>query len=130
MMLKEYASQLKAMGAAYVPQSVGRHVPVKFAFLIEGVNYSTASGATWAGAVRLLPDAGGAVLATLTITAIVSGSDTLVTITSGEPSSFAPDARSTGESAQLFYDIHMTPSGGTEQVLLGGDFNVIAGVVQ
>lgn len=129
-MLKQYAAQLRAMGAGYVPQSVGRYVPVKFAFLIEDVNYSTASGAAWEGAVRLLPDADGAVIATLTITAVVQGADTLVTVTAAAPSGYAPDARSTGEAAQLFYDIHLTPSGGTEQVLLGGDFNVIAGVVQ
>ena len=130
MMLREYAAQLRAMGAGYVPQSVGRYVPVKFAFLIKDVNYSTASGATWAGVVRSLPDASGAVLANLTIIAVVQGADTLVTITGAEPSTYAPAARSIGEAAQLFYDIQMTPSAGTQQVLLGGDFNVIAGVVQ
>jgi hypothetical protein len=77
-----------------------------------------------------LPDATGAVLVALTITAVVQGSDTLVTVTSVKPDDYAPDARSTGEAAELFYDIHLTPSGGTKQVLLGGDFNVIAGVVQ
>lgn len=134
MMLREYTAQLRAMGAAYVPQSVGRHVPVKFAFLIVGVNYSTASGAVWAGAVRLLPDASGAAISALTITAIVSGADTLVTATMAAPQSIAgvPPARSTGEAAQIFYDIHLTPPApnNTKQVLLGGDFNVIAGVVQ
>lgn len=130
MMLREYAAQLRAMGAGYVPQHAGRHVPVNFAFLLKDVNYSTASGATWAGAVRTLPDASGAVLVALTITAVVQGDDTLVTVTSVKPDTYAPDARSTGEAAQLFYDVHLTPSGGTKQVLLGGDFNVIAGVVQ
>lgn len=129
-MLKEYAAQLRAMGAGYVPQHVGRHVPVKFSFLIEGVNYSTAGGAAWVGAVRTLPDATGAVLVALTITAVVQGADTLVTVTSANPDTYAPDARSTGEAAQLFYDIHLTPSGGTKQVFIGGDFNIVAGVVQ
>lgn len=130
MMLKQYATELRAMGAGYVPQTVGRHVPVKFAFLIKDVDYSTAGGAVWDGDVRTLPDAGGAVLTALTITAVVQGADTLVTVTAGAPSGYAPAARSTGEAAQLFYDIHLTPSGGTKQVLLGGDFNVVAGVVQ
>lgn len=130
MNVQEYAAQLRAMGAGYVPQHAGRHVPVNFVFLLKDVNYSTASGATWAGAVRTLPDASGAVLATLIITAVVQGADTLVTVTGAEPSTYAPAARSTGEAAQIFYDIKLTPSGGTQQVLLGGDFNVIAGVVQ
>ena len=132
MALREYSAELRAMGAGYVPQSVGRHVPVKFSFLIKNANYSTANGAVWAGAVRLLPDATGAVISALTITAAVQGADTLVTVTMAAPQSIAgvPAARSTGEAAQLFYDIHLTPSGGTKQVLLGGDFNIIAGVVQ
>lgn len=133
MMLKQYAADLRAMGAGYAPKSVGRHVPVKFAFLIKDVDYSTASGAVWDGDVRTLPDASGAVLTALTITAVVQGDDTLVTITALAPSAWtpaAPAARSTGEAAQLFYDIHLTPSAGTKQVLLGGDFNVVAGVVQ
>lgn len=130
MMLRQYAAELRAMGAGYVPQTVGRHVPVKFAFLIKDVDYSTAGGAAWDGDVRTLPDASGAVLVALTITAVVQGDDTLVTITAAAPSGYAPAARSTGEAAQLFYDIHLTPSGGTKQVLLGGDFNVVAGVVQ
>lgn len=129
-MVTDYAAQLRAMGAGYVPRSVGRHVPVKFAFLLKDVNYSTASGAVWDGDVRLLPDAGGSVLVALTITAVVLGDDTLVTVTAAAPVSYAPAARATGAAAQLFYDIHLTPSGGTKQVLLGGDFNVIAGVVQ
>lgn len=129
-MLKQYAAQLRAMGAGYVPRSFGRHVPVVFSFLIQDVDYSTAGGAAWDGDVRLLPDAGGAVLAALTITAVVQGDDTLVTITAAAPSTFAPDANETGESAQLYYDIHLTPTGGTKQVLIGGEFNVIAGVVQ
>jgi hypothetical protein len=130
--LRDYASQLKAMGAGYVPQSVGRHVPVKFVFLIQNVNYSTASGAVWAGAIRLLPDTGGAVISNLTITAVVQGADTLVTISMAAPATIGgvPGARSTGEAAQIFYDVHLTPSGGTKQVLLGGEFNIIAGVVQ
>jgi hypothetical protein len=130
MMLRDYAAQLRAMGAGYVPRSFGRHVPIKFAFLLKDVNYSTANGAVWAGAVRSLPDASGSPLVTLTITAVVQGADTLVTVTGPAPSTFAPAARSTGEAAPLFYDIHMTPSGATKQVLLGGDFNIIAGVVQ
>lgn len=132
MSLRDYAAQLRAMGAGYVPQFVGRHVPVKFAFLIKDVNYSTASGAVWAGAVRLLPDASGAAISTLTITAVVQGPDTLVTVTMATPATIAgvPAARGTGEAAQLFYDIHLTPSGGTKQVLIGGEFNVVAGVVQ
>lgn len=130
MNVQEYAAQLRAMGAGYMPQYVGRHVPVNFAFLLKDVDYSTAGGATWAGAVRTLPDASGAVLVALTITAVVQGDDTLVTVTSVKPDSYAPDARSTGEAARLFYDIHLTPSGGTKQVLLGGDFNIVAGVVQ
>jgi hypothetical protein len=130
MMLRDYAAQLRSMGAGYVPRSFGRHVPVKFSFLIKDVDYSTASGAVWEGAVRLLPDAAGAALVALTITAVVQGADTLATITAAAPSTFAPAAPETGDAAQLFYDIHLTPSGGTEQVLLGGDFNVIAGVVK
>ncbi len=132
MMLKEYAAQLRAMGAGYVPQHVGRHVPVKFSFLLQGVNYSTASGAVWAGAIRLLPDAGGSVIQAFSISATVSGSDTLVVVTMAAPATVGgmPAARSTGEAAVLYYDIHLTPSGGVKQVLLGGEFNVIAGVVQ
>ncbi len=129
---KDFAAQLQAMGAGYVPRYVGRHVPVRFAFLFEGVNYSTASGAVWSGAVRLLPDAGGAIISALSITAVLSGVDTLVTVTMPTPASISgiPAARSVGESAQIFYDIHLTPSGGTKQVVLGGDFNIIAGVIQ
>jgi hypothetical protein len=132
MMLKEYAAQLRAMGAGYVPQSVGRHVPVEFSLLIQNADYSTASGAVWDGDVRLLPDASGAVVGAFTITAVVQGDDTLVTITMAAPALIEgfPPARSTGEAAQLFYDIHLTPSGGTKQVFIGGDFNVVAGVVQ
>ena len=132
MMLREYASQLRAMGAGYVPQSVGRHVPVKFSFLLQGVNYSTASGAVWAGAIRLLPDAGGGAIQTLSISATVAGSDTLVVLTMAAPATIGgmPAARSTGEAAALYYDIHLTPSAGIKQVILGGEFNVIAGVVQ
>ena len=131
-MLREYATQLKAMGAGYAPQSVGRHVPVKFSFLLQGVNYSTASGAVWAGAIRLLPDAGGGAIQTLSISATVAGSDTLVVVTMAAPATIGgmPAARSTGEAATLYYDIHLTPSGGVKQVLMGGEFNVIAGVVQ
>lgn len=132
MMLREYAAQLRAMGAGYVPKSVGRHVPVRFAFLINDVDVSTASGAVWEGDVRTLPDAGGAVVGAFTITAVVQGVDTLVTVTMAAPAAIEafPPANSTGEAAQLFYDIHLTPSGGTKQVIFGGDFNVIAGVVQ
>ena len=132
MTLKQYASQLKAMGAGYVPQSVGRHVPVKFSFLIKGANYSTASGAVWAGQVRLLPDAGGAVVGTLSVSATVQGSDTLVLITMGTPASIpaVPSARSTGEAAVLYYDIHLTPIAGVKQVFMGGEFNIIGGVTQ
>lgn len=132
LMLKQYAAQLRAMGAGYVPRSFGRHVPIKFSFLIKNANYSTASGAAWAGAIRLLPDAAGAALATLTITAVVQGADTLVTLTGPEPATFAPAARSTGEQAPLFYDVQLTPPApnNTQQVLLGGEANIIAGVVQ
>lgn len=131
-MLKQYASELRAMGAAYFPRHVGRHVPVKFSYLVRDIDLSTAGGATWAGAVRLLPDASGAVISALAITAVVQGADTLVTMTMAIPESIGgmPDARSTGEAALLYYDVHLTPSGGTKQVFCGGEFYVVAGSVQ
>ena len=123
---------MTAAGYGYVQINTGRHVPVLERFLIIGVNYSTASGAVWEGAVRLLPDAAGAVISALTITAVVQGDDTLVTVTMPAPATIpaVPQASYTGGLAVLYYDIHLTPSGGTEQVLVGGEFNVVAGVVQ
>lgn len=127
---KEYAAQVARLGAWAKDLHAGRRVPFSFVIRCANVNWSTAGGAAWAGQIRLLPEAGGSAIASFTITAVVDGDDTIVTLSLAAPHGISgmPTPPIAGDQVELFYDVHLTPSGGTKQIFMGGGFTVIGGV--
>jgi hypothetical protein len=119
----------------------GRWVPFKpFEIDVEWVNLT---GATLAMQVRLTRDTPGAPLISLTNqTSPAEGISVSVTTVDGLPLSTIeirinettmeglPAASELGDDLELFWDMHITPSGGTKAVWAEGPFIVKGGAVQ
>jgi hypothetical protein len=105
-----------------------RHAPFVYDLLFEGIDLSAAS--FWLQ-VRLVPDAAGSALINLVnapagspgISAVLSGSDTIVTIRIHEASLEALTL-STDPDLALSYDLQIEPLGGDREVYLAGQFVV------
>lgn len=116
--------------------TANRHTPFVYEIIFEDVNFT---GATLDMHVRLYPDAPGSALIDLSPAAAgsqglslsYSNPDTTVTIQIDEATIEALDVYSSlepEEDAELWYDLQITPSGGTKQVYLRGYFTIRAGV--
>lgn len=115
----DYAARVRAAGAAYLPLTAMHRQAKTWLIRFKGVNYT---GASWRGQVRSRPDAPGAALATLTFVATLDGPDTVLAATlSAVANSGLPAAAEPGAASLTFYDIAITPVGGTEQTILAGE---------
>jgi hypothetical protein len=84
------------------------------------------TGATLAGQIRLGPDANGAPLESFTCSApiVASGTTTFdISLSDSEVASL-PAAPSGDGYTELAYDLLLTPSGDTEELLFGGTFSL------
>lgn len=120
-----------------LPLEAARWTPFKYSIVFEGINLT---GATFAMEVRDRKD-GGFVRVTLgTVTSEnvegvrfvgFSGGNSTVEIFIAEATmeamDIAADASSPGSDGIAFWDLHITPSGGTKFVALEGTFTVKAG---
>lgn len=123
------------MQSAIYPYLVDRHTPSIKSFLFE---YNL-TGATCQMQVRQLPDATGIPLIDLTNAAAgsqgislatVSGQTTMTIQINEAAIEGLPSAAEVGTDLVLYYDLQITPSGGTKGVWLRGTFTVRAGVTQ
>jgi hypothetical protein len=124
----DYRAALAAAGVGYLPLSCGRFVPFDRTLVFEDVDYS---GATFLGQVRLKPDASGSAVASFTVTPSFATPNTLVRLQIAEATMEAmPAAAEQGANLTLYWDLHVTPSGSSKQMMLAGEFTVLAGVTQ
>lgn len=106
-----------------------------FAEPLEFEGYSW-SGATFVGQVRAVRDSGGAPLATFSFTAPTVVTEDSVPVTKTTMSltestvEGLPMPAVAGEDIALWYDVLVTPSGGTKFRALEGPFIVHAGATQ
>ena len=124
---QEWLRQLAAANKRGLPLRVPRHAPFVQAISLPG----DFTGATLVGQVRQYPDAGAAQVAfTVTGPVVASGRSTFtISLTEAQlenpaiiPAAAVPDAEVT-----LIYDLLLTPSGGTKELLFGEEFIVIGG---
>lgn len=90
------------------------------------------SGATFIGEVKISPGLTTAALATMSFTTAVYASDDTVTTASIAQSvvNGLPESDDKSEPVELSYDIYVTPSGGSKELVMGGIFVVNPGVTQ
>jgi len=117
---------------AIVALTADRFVPWNFVIRFTDIDLTLAAMTMQ---VRQLPDATGTPLLSLEngseITLALVGADTTATISVAEAVMEAlPAAPEVGQDLTLYYDIHITPYGGTKGVYFKGTFTVIAGVTQ
>lgn len=124
-----------------LPLTGGRWVPFRpYEIDIEGVDLT---GATFAAQVRLTADTPGTPLVSLTGTASPAEGISVSVDTSGvlpvstieirineSTMEGLPAAAETGDDLELFWDMHITPSGGVKSVWFRGPFIVQAGATQ
>jgi hypothetical protein len=133
MAVNDYKAALASTGLTVVEDWVApRHIAFYRQYRIPNANYSVAAGTTWAGQVRLIPDAADPAIVTFTIAAIYNAGHTYVTIQCAAPRDIAgiPAAGEAGSNAILHYDIHMDPPGSEKQILFAGNWIVAAGITQ
>lgn len=117
---------------AIVALAANRFTPWQYIIRFPNLDLT---GATFTMHVRQLPDVTGTPLLALEtgseITAALVGADTYVTIAILEATMTAlPAAAEIGENLVLYYDIQITPYGGSKSVYFKGTFTVVAGVTQ
>lgn len=114
---------IAAAGGAYWPLSLFNDEPRVDVFTIKDVDYT---GATFEGSIRAAFEETSPVLKSLSFDADLVGSDTVVTVSLSESdvlalrSGFDPGAIET-----LFYNIKVTPAGGSKQTWFAGEFKVM-----
>lgn len=112
--------------------SANRYAPHEDSMVIEGYDFT---GATLKMQVRDRPN-GGAIRADITPTVSVSTVEGIAyttvswSIAEVDMEAMPEDPTTPGADVTLYYDVHLTPSGGTKFVPFGGKFIVKAGVTQ
>ena len=133
MAVNDYKAALASTGLTVVEDWVApRHIPFTRRYRLPGVDYSTIGGTTWAGQVRLIPDAPDPAIVSFTIAAVFVSPDTFVTISCATPDDIAgvPDAGEAGSNAELHYDVHVDPPASAKQILFAGSWIVAGGMTQ
>lgn len=124
----DYRAALAAAGIGYYPIYQSNFAPLKRTFTFRDVDLTAD---TFAGQVRVGPDAVGAALASLTITKNYVAPHTHVTVELNEATvEGLPAANVPGENSRLYWDMQHTPSGGVKATVLAGEFWRVAGVTQ
>lgn len=124
----DYRAAIRAAPAIYWPIYTRNFAPLKKVAIFRGIDLSAA---TFAAQVRMMPDAGGAALLTLTCAAQLISGDTWITISAIETAiEGLPAAAELGRNSQFYWDCDMTPVGDVKRMIFGGEFVRIAGVSQ
>ena len=124
----DYQALLALGGIAYSPIALQRQRAFSEVWTIVGVNLTTA---TFSGAVRTRPDAPGSALATITISAALVGTDTVLTLSIAEAAVTAlPVSSEPGTAALFYFDVTCTPSGGVRETIVAGEAFVSGSIVQ
>lgn len=112
----EYKAAVLAADKAWLEEQVFRGTDFTLTFNFGDIDYS---GATFAGQLRLTPDAAGDPVAAFTVgTPTFSGGDTSVTFSLGNSLSF-PAAAEPGRTLKLYMDFKITVSGKIERFAAG-----------
>lgn len=114
----DYAARLREAGVYYKPLTAMRGRAKVLIFTAKGVDLT---GYAFGGEVRVLPDAGGAAIASWSFAAQLVDDDTVITATLAAGALDGIGAPEPGAAAQFYYDLTMTPTGGEEQVFMGGE---------
>lgn len=114
---------IAAAGGAYWPLTLFNDEPRIDTFTIKDVDYT---GATFEGNIRAAFEESSAVLKSFSFDAQLVGSDTVVTVELSESDVTAlRSGTDPGAIETLFYNIKVTPSGGSKQTWFVGDFKVM-----
>lgn len=125
-----------AITPATLALTANRWTPFVYAIQISSIDLSAA---TVDMHIRSTYDASGSAIVDLSpaaagsqgLSLAYSSGNTTLTIQIDETTMEAlPDAAVVGDDKALYYDIHITPSGGTKQVYFRGTFTVRAGATQ
>lgn len=123
-MNEDWLSTLKAMGKGPLAMYAARHAPFRKPVALQA-DYT---GAALIGQVRSYPDAG-TILVSFTVTGptVVAGTTTFILSLTEAQIEALPSAPAGDGSVTLVYDLLLTPSGGTKELLFGGNFIVTGG---
>jgi hypothetical protein len=124
----DFRAALRAAGIIYYPLFFSNFAPLRRLFIFQGVDVS---GGSFAAQLRMLPDAGGGALATLTCAASLVGADTHLVISASEATvEGLPAAAELGRNAEYHWDCEMTPTGEAKRKIFAGEAVRTAGVTQ
>lgn len=112
----EYKSAVLAAGKAWLEEQVFRGTDFSLTFNFGDIDYS---GATFAGQLRLTPDAAGDPVASFTVgTPTFSGGDTSVVFSLSDSVTYPPAAEP-GRTLKLYMDFKITAGGLVDRFAAG-----------